>query len=130
MTSNKITKFKLTNNQTYQVNDGAAIHFDETQNLTAGQKEQVRKNIDAAAATKTYNITIIPADWTASENTFVYNYSNSAIRATASPIVSCMNNNIEYNYIIDAEATIGSGIKFIANKKPTADIVLTIVDVG
>ena len=130
MASNKITKFKLANNQTYQVNDGAAVHFDAAQSLTAGQKEQVRQNIDAAAATKTYNITITPSNWTANGGTFIYNYSNSAIRATTSPIISCTNNSAEYNYITSAEATAGSGIKFTASKKPTGNIVLSIVDVG
>lgn len=130
MASNKITKFKLANNQTYKVSDGAAVHFDETQNLTTKQKEQVRKNIDAAAATKTYNITITPSNWVTSENTFIYNYFNSAIHAIASPIISCTNNNAEYNYIIDAEATAGNSIKFIAKKKPTANIVLSIIDIG
>ena len=130
MASNKITKFKLANNQTYELNDGSAVHFDATQGLTTAQKEQARENIDAAAATKTYTVTITPSNWTASGSAFIYNYSNSAIRATTSPIISCTNDSAEYNYIIGAEATAGTGIKFTASKKPTGNIVLSIVDVG
>lgn len=45
MASNKITKFRLANNQIYNVNDSSAVHFDNSQNLTEEQKQQVRENI-------------------------------------------------------------------------------------
>lgn len=254
--ANKITKFKLANNQTYNVNDGSAVHFDASQSLSAAQKSQARTNIgagtssfsgnyddlnnkptipsktsqitndsdfattdyvdnktagltgamhfrgtvtalpatadyaagdvvifgskeyvcdkdnnkwvelgdegshvlntqkinghaltgdvnltaadvgaattsEAAAATsKSYSLTIAPASWTANGDVFKYTYSNTALRASVSPIVSCIENATEYAYITDAEATASTGIVFTASKKPTANVILTIVDVG
>lgn len=254
--ANKITKFKLANNQTYNVNDGSAVHFDASQSLSAAQKSQARTNIgagtssfsgnyddlnnkptipsktsqitndsgfattdyvdnktagltgamhfrgtvtalpattdyaagdvvifsskeyvcdkdnnkwvelgdegghvlntqkinghaltgdvnltaadvgaattsEAAAATsKSYSLTIAPVSWTASGDVFKYTYSNTALRASVSPIVSCTENATEYAYITDAEATASTGIVFTASKKPTANVILTIVDVG
>lgn len=137
MTSNKITKFKLANNQTYQVNDGAAIHFDMAQELSDAQKQQARANIGAATATevetatsKTYTATLTPANWIVNDNQFIANYSNTELRASISPIVSCIENTAEYAYIIDANATAGVGIVFTAQKKPSANIILSIVDIG
>ena len=250
--ANKITKFKLANNQIYNVNDGSAVHFDASQSLSAAQKSQARTNIgagtssfsgnyddldnkptipsktsqitndsnfattdyvdnktagltgamhfrgtvtalpattnyaagdvvifsskeyvcdkdnnkwvelgdegshvlntqkinghaltgditlnaadvgaattaDAAAATsKYYSATLTPANWSASGNT----YSNTNLRASVSPVVSCTENAAEYAYITNAEATAKTGIVFTARKKPTANIILTIVDVG
>ncbi len=254
--ANKITKFRLANNQTYSINDGSAVHFDNAQDLTTSQKTQARANIgagtssfsgsytdlndkptipskvsdltndssfattdyvdnktagltgamhfkgtvtalpattnyeagdvvifgskeyvcdkdnnkwielgdegshvlntqkinghalsgditltaadvgaattaDAAAATsKSYSVTIAPASWAASGDQFKYTYSNTALRASVSPVVSCTENATEYAYITDAEATESTGIVFTASKKPTANIILTIVDVG
>ena len=48
--ANKITKFKLANNQTYNVNDGSAVHFDASQSLSAAQKSQARTNIGAGTS--------------------------------------------------------------------------------
>lgn len=173
--ANKITKFKLANNQTYNVNDGSAVHFDASQSLSAAQKSQARTNIgagtssfsgnyndlnnkptipsktsqitndsnfattdyvdnktaDAAAATsKYYSATLTPAGWSASGDQFKNTYSNTELRASISPIISCTENTAEYAYITDAEATAKTGIVFTARKKPTANIILTIIDVG
>lgn len=254
--ANKITKFKLVNNQTYNVNDGFAVHFDASQSLSAAQKSQARTNIGAgtssfsgnyddlsnkptipsktsqitndsnfattdyvdnktagltgamhfrgtvtalpattnyaagdvvifgskeyvcdkdnnkwvelgdegshvlntqkinghaltgdvnltaadvgaattsevaAATSKSYSLTIAPASWTTSGSVFKYNYSNTNLRASISPVISCTGNAAEYSYITDAEATAKTGIMFTARKKPTANITLTIVDVG
>ena len=48
--ANKITKFKLANNQTYNINDSSAVHFDASQSLSAAQKSQARTNIGAGTS--------------------------------------------------------------------------------
>ena len=58
MASNKITKFRLANNQIYNVNDSSAVHFDNSQNLTEEQKQQVRENIG-----------VVLPDWNQNDNT-------------------------------------------------------------
>ena len=80
--------------------------------------------------TISYSATLTPANWTANGNNFVYNYSNTSLRAFVCPIITCTSNTNEYRYINDAEATSGSGIIFTATKKPTANIELIIIDMG
>lgn len=77
-----------------------------------------------------YSATLTPANWTANGSNFVYNYSNTSLRAFVCPIITCTSNTNEYGYINDAEATSGSGIIFTATKKPTANIELIIIDMG
>lgn len=76
------------------------------------------------------NITLAPASWTTSGNEFKYTYSNTSLRALASPIITCTSNTSEYKYITDAEATANTGIIFTAKTKPTNNIVLQIIDLG
>ena len=80
--------------------------------------------------TISYSATLTPANWTANGSSFVYNYSNTSLRAFVCPIITCTSNTNEYGYINDAEATSGSGIIFTATKKPTANIELIIIDMG
>lgn len=80
--------------------------------------------------TISYSATLTPANWTANGSNFVYNYSNTSLRAFVCPIITCISNTNEYGYINDAEATSGSGIMFTATKKPTANIELIIIDMG
>ena len=80
--------------------------------------------------TISYSATLAPANWTANGSNFVYNYSNTSLRAFVCPIITCTSNTNEYGYINDAEATSGSGIIFTATKKPTANIELIIIDMG
>lgn len=80
--------------------------------------------------TISYSATLTPANWTANGSNFVYNYSNTSLRAFVCPIITCASNTNEYGYINDAEATSGSGIIFTATKKPTANIELIIIDMG
>ena len=80
--------------------------------------------------TISYSATLTPANWTANGSNFVYNYSNTSLRAFVCPIITCTSNTNEYRYINDAEATSGSGIIFTATKKPTANIELIIIDMG
>ena len=80
--------------------------------------------------TISYSATLTPANWTANGSNFVYNYSNTSLRAFVCPIIACTSNTNEYGYINDAEATSGSGIIFTATKKPTANIELIIIDMG
>ena len=78
--------------------------------------------------TISYSATLTPANWTANGSNFIYNYSNTSLRAFVCPIITCTSNTNEYGYINDAEATSGSGIIFTATKKPTANIELIIID--
>lgn len=80
--------------------------------------------------TISYSATLTPSNWTANGSNFVYNYSNTSLRAFVCPIITCTSNTNEYGYINDAEATSGSGIIFTATKKPTANIELIIIDMG
>ena len=80
--------------------------------------------------TISYSATLTPANWTANGSNFVYNYSNTSLRAFVCPIITCTSNTNEYGYINDAEATSGGGIIFTATKKPTANIELIIIDMG
>ena len=80
--------------------------------------------------TISYSATLTPTNWTANGSNFVYNYSNTSLRAFVCPIITCTSNTNEYGYINDAEATSGSGIIFTATKKPTANIELIIIDMG
>ena len=80
--------------------------------------------------TISYSATLTPANWTSNGSNFVYNYSNTSLRAFVCPIITCTSNTNEYGYINDAEATSGSGIIFTATKKPTANIELIIIDMG
>ena len=80
--------------------------------------------------TISYSATLTPANWAANGSNFVYNYSNTSLRAFVCPIITCTSNTNEYGYINDAEATSGSGIIFTATKKPTANIELIIIDMG
>ena len=80
--------------------------------------------------TISYSTTLTPANWTANGSNFVYNYSNTSLRAFICPIITCISNINEYRYINDAEAIGGSGIIFTATKKPTANIELIIIDMG
>lgn len=80
--------------------------------------------------TISYSATLTPANWTANGSNFVYNYSNTSLRAFVCPIITCTSNTNEYGYINDAEATSGNGIIFTATKKPTANIELIIIDMG
>lgn len=80
--------------------------------------------------TISYSATLTPANWTANGSNFVYNYSNTSLRAFVCPIITCISNTNEYGYINDAEAISGSGIIFTATKKPAANIELIIIDMG
>ena len=91
--------------------------------------ETVEANL-ANNLTISYSATLTPANWTANGSNFVYNYSNTSLRAFVCPIITCTSNTNEYGYINDAEATSGSGIIFTATKKPTANIELIIIDMG
>ena len=84
----------------------------------------------AADKAQVLNITLAPASWTTSGNEFKYTYSNTSLRALASPIITCTSNTSEYKYITDAEATANTGIIFTAKTKPTNNIILQIIDLG
>lgn len=114
------TKYTLTTGKT-----NGTVNFNGKDVAVAGLGSAAYTNKPTS-----YSITLAPASWTTSGNVFKYNYSNTALRASISPIISCTGNTVEYSYITDAEATAKTGIMFTARKKPTANITLTIVDVG
>lgn len=89
-----------------------------------------KQYVDNKFSTKTTSVTLTADSWTTSGNKFKYTYSNTSLRASASPIITCTSNEKEYGYITDAEATANTGIVFTANKKPTSNIILTIIDIG
>ena len=89
-----------------------------------------KQYVDNKFSTKTTSVTLAADSWTTSGNKFKYTYSNTSLRASASPIITCTSNEKEYSYIADAEATANTGIVFTANKKPTSNIILTIIDIG
>ena len=84
----------------------------------------------AGSKVTSYSVTIMPASWTTSGNIFKYTYSNTNLRASISPIITCISNTSEYNYITDAEATANTGITFTAKIKPSNNIILQIIDLG
>lgn len=81
--------------------------------VSAVQEQVVQQDTmdaDAAVATsKYYSVTLAPAGWSASGSAFKYTYSNTSLRASVSPVVSCTENAAEYAYITDAEATAKTG---------------------
>lgn len=83
-----------------------------------------------AQKVNSYSLTITPTSWTISGNEFKYTYSNTSLRASTSPLITCTSNTSEYQYITDAEATANTGITFTAKTKPTNNIVLQIIDLG
>ena len=89
-----------------------------------------KQYVDNKFSIKTTSVTLAADSWTTSGNKFKYTYSNTSLRASASPIITCTSNEKEYGYIADAEATANTGIVFTANKKPTSNIILTIIDIG
>ena len=89
-----------------------------------------KQYVDNKFSIKTASVTLAADSWTTSGNEFKYTYSNTSLRASASPIIICTSNEKEYGYIADAEATANTGIVFTANKKPTSNIILTIIDIG
>lgn len=95
----------------------------------ANQDAANKAYVDAQKV-NSYIITIIPTSWTTSGNKFKYTYSNTSLRASASPLIICTSNTNEYKYITDAEATANIGITFTAKTKPTNNIVLQIIDLG
>ena len=80
--------------------------------------------------TISYSATLTPANWTANGSNFVYNYSNTSLRAFVCPIITCTSNTNEYGYINDAEATANTGITFTAKITPSNNIILQIIDLG
>ena len=89
-----------------------------------------KQYVDNKFSTKITSVTLAADSWTTSGNKFKYTYSNTSLRASVSPIITCTSNEKEYSYIADAEATANTGIVFTANKKPTSNIILTIIDIG
>lgn len=86
---------------------------------------------DAGVERKTtrYTATLTAANWSNS----IYTYSNASLKCgdgTVSPIISCVSNQNEYNYITSAAATAGTGITFTASPVPSSDIEIAILDFG
>lgn len=86
-----------------------------------------------ATATKAYSTDLVASGWYSSSEGFKYNYSNTALvcgrNGNTPPIITATANPMEYGYIISATATPGVGIVFIANKQPSENIGLTVLDI-
>lgn len=82
--------------------------------------------------TARYTATLAAANWSNAEPA-VYTYTNANLKCgngTVSPIISCISNQKEYNNIISAVATAGTGIIFTASPAPETAIEIAIVDFG
>ena len=122
-TPDSTKKFKITVDDDYNV---SATNTSDSVSKTLATTEYV----DNKFSTKTTSVTLAADSWTTSGNEFKYTYSNTSLRASASPIITCISNTSEYNYITDAEATANTGITFTAKIKPSNNIILQIIDLG
>jgi hypothetical protein len=79
-----------------------------------------------------YYETITASGWTEVDGNYEYFLSIPALSCGITnqtpPIISCVENQKEYNYITDAIFEAGSGITFTATQKPTENIDIVIID--
>ena len=92
-----------------------------------------KKYVDAQKVNN-YTITIPSTGWELGSKGYEYTYSNTNLRASISPIITCTSNTGEYQMITEAEATTRVGITFrIGSKtltKPQSNITLQIIELG
>ena len=106
------------------------------QNGTYLEAEEIATLTDVSqAASAAYRLTILPSNW---KQTNKGNYLCTKAIPTLKcgqngdipPIVSPASNRQEYSLIVDAIATAGQGITFIAEEQPKQSIEVVIIDVG
>lgn len=101
-------------------------------NLDVYSKGETNNKIDEVT-TLAYSATLAKASWVQSGDTYTYTYSNTNLKCgkngNVPPIITWTSNQDDYNKIDDAQATVGTGIIFTANKAIEGDIGIIIVDV-
>lgn len=101
-------------------------------NLDVFSKGETNNKIDEST-TLAYSATLAQASWVQSGDTYTYTYSNTNLKCgkngNVPPIITWTSNQDDYNKIDDAQATVGTGIIFTANKAIEGDIGIIIVDV-
>ena len=101
-------------------------------NLDVYSKGETNNKIDEVT-TLAYSATLAKASWVQSGDTYTYTYSNTNLKCgkngNVPPIITWTSNQDDYNKIDDAQATVGTGIIFTANKAIERDIGIIIVDV-
>ena len=101
-------------------------------NLDVYSKGETNNKIDEVT-TLAYSATLAQANWVQSGDTYTYTYSNTNLKCgkngNVPPIITWTSNQDDYNKIDDAQATVGTGIIFTANKAIEGDIGIIIVDV-
>lgn len=101
-------------------------------NLDVYSKGETNNKIDEVT-TLAYSATLVQASWVQSGDTYTYTYSNTNLKCgkngNVPPIITWTSNQDDYNKIDDAQATVGTGIIFTANKAIEGDIGIIIVDV-
>ena len=101
-------------------------------NLDVYSKGETNNKIDEVT-TLAYSATLAQASWVQSGDTYTYTYSNTNLKCgkngNVPPIITWTSNQDDYNKIDDAQATVGTGIIFTANKAIKGDIGIIIVDV-
>lgn len=101
-------------------------------NLDVYSKGETNNKIDEVT-TLAYSATLAKASWVQSGDTYTYTYSNTNLKCgkngNVPPIITWTSNQDDYNKIDDAQATVGTGIIFTANKAIEGDIGIIIIDV-
>ena len=101
-------------------------------NLDVYSKGETNNKIDEVT-TLAYSATLAQASWVQSGDTYTYTYSNTNLKCgkngNVPPIITWTSNQDDYNKIDDAQATVGTGIIFTANKAIEGDIGIIIIDV-
>lgn len=112
------------------LNAGTASQLDNGEEVL--DVDDINDMIDKATTT-TYNISIAKNAWTInSSGGYKYTYTNTALKCGKNgqvpPIVTCRNNQSDYDKITSGDATAGNGITFYISQMPSAAIDLTIID--
>ena len=101
-------------------------------NLDVYSKGETNNKIDEVT-TLAYSATLAQASWVQSGDTYTYTYSNTNLKCgkngNVPPTITWTSNHDDYNKIDDAQATVGTGIIFTANKAIEGDIGIIIIDV-
>lgn len=111
---------------------GATTAATARTNLDVYSKGETNNKIDEVT-TLAYSATLAQASWVQSGDTYTYTYSNTNLKCgkngNVPPIITWTSNQDDYNKIDDAQATVGTGIIFTANKAIEGDIGIIIIDV-
>lgn len=111
---------------------GATTAATARTNLDVYSKGETNNKIDEVT-TLAYSTTLAKASWVQSGDTYTYTYSNTNLKCgkngNVPPIITWTSNQDDYNKINDAQATVGTGIIFTANKAIEGDIGIIIVDI-